>query len=705
MIALVFLLQSIASGGVVISEFRTRGPAGALDEFIELYNNSDGVADISGWKINGSNSSGSTSTRLTINAGTTISARGHFLATNSSASGYSGVVVGNQTYTTGITDDGGIALLMPDGITLVDQVGMSAGSAYKEGTPLTPLTTNTDQSYERKPGGTSGSTQDTSDNATDFQVRSPSDPQNLVIPGVVTTTGDSGPGSLRQTIADAVDGDTITFRLSFPATITLTTNELVVDKSIVISGPGANVLTVNGNSSTYRVFHISPGKTVTISGLTITGGKTIGGAGIYNEQGTLTLNNSTITNNFGVYGLAGGISNAGTLTINNSVISNNISDDDFSGAYGAKGGGIGNGGTLTINNSTISGNQAISCCTATTGGGIYNGGTATIKNSTIANNQAYQGSGIYNYPGAMLEIGNTILNNDTFNNSGTVVSDGYNLSIDSGAGFLTATGDQINTDPKLDPNGLQNNGGATQTIALQSISPAINAGDPNAPAQDQRYYLRAGAPDKGAYEYAGTLAPITAGSRKTHGSAGTFDVDLPLTGTAGIECRSGGATNDHQLVLTFATPVSVSHGTPQAQVTTGTGQIGTAGTSNGGVVTVAGGVVTIPLTNVSNAQRIAVTLFGVSDGINTNNVAIPISVLAGDTTANGVVNSSDIAQTQSQSGQVITANNFREDVTVNGSINSSDVAFVQSKSGTGLPSSPSEPARSKKSPSRSRSSQ
>jgi hypothetical protein len=62
-----------------------------------------------------------------------------------------------------------------------------------------------------------------------------------------------------------------------------------------------------------------------------------------------------------------------------------------------------------------------------------------------------------------------------------------------------------------------------------------------------------------------------------------------------------------------------------------------------------------------------------------------MGVLGGDTTANRAVNSSDIAQTQSQSGQPVTNTNFREDVTVNGAINSSDIAFVQSKSGTALP--------------------
>jgi hypothetical protein len=62
-----------------------------------------------------------------------------------------------------------------------------------------------------------------------------------------------------------------------------------------------------------------------------------------------------------------------------------------------------------------------------------------------------------------------------------------------------------------------------------------------------------------------------------------------------------------------------------------------------------------------------------------------MGVLVGDTTGNGAVNSSDIAQTQSQSGQPVTAANFREDVNANGLINSSDIALVQSKSGTALP--------------------
>jgi uncharacterized protein len=180
------------SSTVVISEFRTRGPLGGNDEFIELYNLTSSPINISGWKINGSNATAGTSTRLTIGSGVMIPAHGHFLATNSNTNGYSGSVPGDQTYSVGVTDDGGIALLNTSS-TIVDQVGMSAGSAYKEGTTLTPLTTNVDRGYERKPGGALGSGQDTDDNANDFQVLAPSDPQNLSSGGGPTNTPTSTP--------------------------------------------------------------------------------------------------------------------------------------------------------------------------------------------------------------------------------------------------------------------------------------------------------------------------------------------------------------------------------------------------------------------------------------------------------------------------------------------------------------------------------
>ena len=147
-----------------------------------------------------------------------------------------------------------------------------------------------------------------------------------------------------------------------------------------------------------------------------------------------------------------------------------------------------------------------------------------------------------------------------------------------------------------------------------------------------------------------------------------------MTGTPGIECRSGqGAGTDHKMVVTFANPVTVS----SASVTSGTGSVS-------GSPIVAGNVVTVNLTGVTNAQTIIVTLSGVNDGVSMGDVVVPMSVLQGDTSGNGTVSGTDVSQTKLQSGQAVTASNFREDVVVNGSINGSDVSAVKLKSGTGV---------------------
>ena len=162
-------------------------------------------------------------------------------------------------------------------------------------------------------------------------------------------------------------------------------------------------------------------------------------------------------------------------------------------------------------------------------------------------------------------------------------------------------------------------------------------------------------------------------SRKTHGAAGTFDVPLPLTGNVGVECRSGGETNDYQMIINFATSVTVE----SASVTSGTGSVSG--------FTVNGSEVTVNLTGVINVQRITVTLFNVNDGTHVGDVAVSMGVLIGDVNGNAVVNSSDVSLTKSQVGQPVSGSNFREDVNTNGLINSVDVALVKSKVGTALP--------------------
>jgi len=174
--------------------------------------------------------------------------------------------------------------------------------------------------------------------------------------------------------------------------------------------------------------------------------------------------------------------------------------------------------------------------------------------------------------------------------------------------------------------------------------------------------------------------PLNVVSRKTHGVAGAFDVALPLIGNPGIECRSGGASGNHKVVFAFATPVLVN-GTPdQARVASGTGTV-----SN---VTINGAEVTVDLTGVANAQEITITLVSVSDGTDTGDISVPLSLLLGDTTPDGVVNSADITETRRQSGQVATAGpppNFRTDLSTDGVINSADITLVRRASGTALP--------------------
>ena len=292
----------------------------------------------------------------------------------------------------------------------------------------------------------------------------------------VTNTNDSGPGSLRQALAIANNGDTID-ATGISGAIILTSGELLVDKSVTINGAGADVLAVDGNTVS-RVFQIRfPGETVAISGFTIRNGHAGNASGgIDNENNaTLTITNCTISGN--VAGLGGGTFNNGMLTITSTTISGNFSSN---------GGAVYNsgGGTLTITNSTVSGNSASS------GGGIFNIAAFAITNSTLSSNSAALGGGIFSTE--TVEIGNTILNAgksgaNIVNSGGTVTSHGYNLSSDDGGGVLTGPGDQINTNPLLGP--LQDNGGPTFTHALLPGSPAIDAGDPNftpPPYYDQR---------------------------------------------------------------------------------------------------------------------------------------------------------------------------------------------------------------------------
>lgn len=179
----VALSFSAYASDLEINQFRVRGPAGGNDEFVELINAGSTTLDVSGYQLNGSNASGTVGTRLTLPAGTSIAPGCHLLLTNQSSGGYSGSVTGDLTYSTGVTDTGGLAILDSAG-TIVDQVGLSSGSAYQEGTPLASLgSSNADQSYVRSTNA-AGLPNDSGDNSADFVLLSPSAPSNSASPCV-----------------------------------------------------------------------------------------------------------------------------------------------------------------------------------------------------------------------------------------------------------------------------------------------------------------------------------------------------------------------------------------------------------------------------------------------------------------------------------------------------------------------------------------
>ena len=136
-------------------------------------------------------------------------------------------------------------------------------------------------------------------------------------------------------------------------------------------------------------------------------------------------------------------------------------------------------------------------------------------------------------------------------------------------------------------------------------------------------------------------------SNKTHGGAGEFAIPLPLSGSAGIECRSGGASNAHKIVFTFAnTLTSVS----SATLSSGAGTVSSSGIGADAHQYI------VDLTGVTNAQIITVNLTNVTDSAGNNSATVPVSmgVLLGDTSGNKTVNSSDVSQTKLQSGQAVT---------------------------------------------------
>jgi len=235
----------------------------------------------------------------------------------------------------------------------------------------------------------------------------------------VSSRNDSGPGSLREAIADAAPtGDTITFNVT--GTITLTSGALTIAKDLDIQGPGPNKLKISGNHAS-RVFLIPSGK-VTVAGITITNGRADLNSPIIPSTGggilsfaDLTLSNVVVSDNAALsdhsvnplglpgFGVAGGIASFGTLGVTDCQFTSNLAQggDGSSGANAGQGigGAMGIGGTATITDSHFTGNVARGSSGSTGasaglafGGAIGNGGALTVTGSTFSFNQAIGGN-------------------------------------------------------------------------------------------------------------------------------------------------------------------------------------------------------------------------------------------------------------------------------------------------------------------------
>ena len=369
---------------------------------------------------------------------------------------------------------------------------------------------------------------------------------------VVTSAADDGtPGTLRSVLAAAAPGDTVTFDpavFAAPQTITLNGSELDISQDVTIQGPGASLLTLDANQGSY-VFYITGG-TVAISGLTAANGKGTGDDGDIVNGGTLTLTNVALTGSIGTAldnenvlsatnctfsGTAatsvGAVYNAVSAALTNCTFSGNSAGDSggafyntatatltgctFRGNTAANGGGaLNNYGTANLGNCTFAAN------TAGYGGAVYDAGTLTVTSCTFSGSTATQtGAG-----GGLCEDGAATVTGCLFTgssggdidvNAGTATSGGSNLLGDAaGNGDFSTAGahDQFGvTTAQAGVGPLASNGGLTQTCALLSGSPAIDADYNSGSSVDQRGVPRPQGVrnDIGAYEAAVTLTSIT----------------------------------------------------------------------------------------------------------------------------------------------------------------------------------------------------
>ena len=250
----------------------------------------------------------------------------------------------------------------------------------------------------------------------------------------------------------------------------------------------AGMLAVTGSTftanSAYKGGSIINLGTTMVSNCTFSANSAFLGGGIY-SNGPLTVNNSAFTSNFTlVESLSSARSPGSGAGIYNELAMLTVMGSTFSANNSlSSGGGIFNyQGTLAITNSTFSANGAT--ISNSSGGGIYNdAGSVTVTHSTFNSNSATSpgsGGSFFNYQGTII-LANTIIAHTpsgvscSGSTNNPMTDAGYNIDDGTSCNFSPASHSLTSTDPVLDPDGLKDNGGSTQTISLQPGSPAIDA--------------------------------------------------------------------------------------------------------------------------------------------------------------------------------------------------------------------------------------
>jgi hypothetical protein len=289
----------------------------------------------------------------------------------------------------------------------------------------------------------------------------------------VTNTHDSGPGSFRQALRAANDGDTI--NLAVTGTITLTSGGLPINKNITISGPGPDQLSIDGNQA-LLVFGVFPGRAATISGLTVRNAQ----SGVLND-GTVTVTNCVLSNSYD------GLSNYGVATVSSCVLTGNLYNGLYSYegvttvsncAVSGNGGGLFNNGNFGPNNSVAGrGSMTVSdsIISDNSGPGVGNYFFLTVLNSTLSGNStALDGGGIrsgtFKAPGSVTVINSTISGNSASGGGGGIAIDYGGLTIvnstisgnsagDAGGGIANYTGGVQVANSTISGNSAASGGG------------------------------------------------------------------------------------------------------------------------------------------------------------------------------------------------------------------------------------------------------